>query len=90
MRTTARRLARLEERIGTGRDCPRCWGSGAIVVLVPEEERDLAPHTPVTCPGCGAPLRHVTQVIGITEAEWSGVMANRSPEQEGTGEVRAR
>ncbi|HEV2128688.1 MAG TPA: hypothetical protein VGR22_08730 [Thermomicrobiales bacterium] len=65
-------IARIEERAQrTLRDtCTRCWGRGAIILCVPnEEDAHLPEYNSTACPGCGMQLRFFRRVIGISEEE---------------------
>lgn len=69
----ATRISRLEETIRRNNKCTTCWDTATAIVFVPEGEDPDAPEwTPTACPGCGVPLRHYRQIVGISEAEAYG------------------
>lgn len=63
-----KRLVRLEDWLTPS--CRVCYGAGSIIVMVPQGADEMDPQwSPSHCRGCGAPLRFVQQIIGISEEE---------------------
>jgi hypothetical protein len=66
-----RRLDDIAKRIQP--TCKTCYGFAFAIVFVPQgEDEHAADWRPTHCRECGIQLRHVRQIVGISEAEMFG------------------